>query len=56
MPHDAQKLLVDIRTACDEIIQFTKGKSFDDFKKDRLLQLAPERQFEIIGEAIFRLD
>jgi len=56
MPHDVQKLLVDIRTACEEIIQFTKGKSIDEFKKDRILQLALERQFEIIGEAIFRLD
>ncbi|MEX2657025.1 MAG: HepT-like ribonuclease domain-containing protein [Balneolales bacterium] len=56
MPHDVQKLLVDIRTACEEIIQFTEGKNIDDFKKDRILQLALERQFEIIGEAIFRLD
>ena len=56
MPHDVQKLLVDIRTACEEIIQFTEDKSIDDFKKDRILQLALERQFEIIGEAIFRLD
>lgn len=56
MPRDAQKLLVDIRTACEEIIQFTEGKNIDDFKKDRILQLALERQFEIIGEAIYRLD
>jgi hypothetical protein len=44
MPHDVQKLLIDIRSACDEIIQFTEDKSIDDFKKDRILQLALERQ------------
>lgn len=56
MPHSVQKLLLDISSACDEIIEFTEDKGFDDFKNDRLLQLALKRQFEIIGEALYRLD
>ena len=56
MPHSPKKLLLDVSSSCEEIAQFTEGKSFEDFKEDRLLQLALERQFEIIGEAISRLD
>ena len=56
MPHSAQKLLFDISSACEEIIEFPEGKNIEDLKSDRLLQLALERQFEIIGEAFYRLD
>jgi len=48
--------LLDISNACEEIMEFIGGKSIADFKKDRILQLALERQFEIIGEALYRLD
>ena len=37
-------------------MEFTEGKSYEDFQEDRLLQLAIEREFEIIGEALFRLE
>lgn len=56
MPHKPQKLIIDIRNACEEIMVFTDGKGIEEFKSDRLLQLALERQFEIIGEALARLD
>jgi uncharacterized protein with HEPN domain len=56
MPPRVEKLLVDIRLACEETQEFCRGKQFDDFLADRLLQLAVERQFEIIGEAIYRLE
>ena len=55
MPHSSQKLLLDISLACDEIIEFIEGKSFGDFQDNRILQLAIEREFEIIGEALSRL-
>ena len=35
---------------------FCRNKKFEDFKADRLLQLAIERQFEIMGEALYRLE
>jgi uncharacterized protein with HEPN domain len=56
MPHSINKLLIDIRIACEEIIGFCSGKSFEAFLEDRLLQLALEREFEIIGEALVRLE
>ncbi|MCH8549237.1 MAG: DUF86 domain-containing protein [Balneolaceae bacterium] len=33
-----------------------RGKSYEEFQKDRVLQLAIEREFEIIGEALYRLE
>ncbi len=37
-------------------MQFTEGKAYEDFLEDRILQLAIERIFEIIGEALSRLE
>jgi uncharacterized protein with HEPN domain len=56
MPHNVEKLLMDLRIACTEIIDFVKGKTFEQFLEDRILQLALEREFEIIGEALLRLE
>lgn len=56
MPHSARKLLLDISLSCQEILEFTEGKSYEEFQENRILQLAIEREFEIIGEALFRLD
>jgi uncharacterized protein with HEPN domain len=47
-----KKYLYDISEACDLIIKFTNGLKFDDYCKDRMIQSAVERQFEIIGEAL----
>lgn len=56
MPHSVEKLLIDIRIACQELSGFVDGKTFESFLCDRLLQLALEREFEIIGEALVRLE
>jgi uncharacterized protein with HEPN domain len=55
MQHKTQKLLLDISLACNEITGFIAGKSFEDFQEDRMLQLAIEREFEIVGEALHRI-
>lgn len=55
MPHNSKKLLLDIKLSCDEIFDFVLGKSFGEFQDNRMLQLAIEREFEIIGEALSRL-
>lgn len=56
MPHSIRKLLIDLTLACEEILSFVEGKDFANFEKDRILQLALEREFEIIGEALARLE
>ena len=52
----APKLLEDIRNAADFVKTATLGVALEQFKQDRLLRQAVERNFEIIGEAVRRLE
>ena len=49
------KLLEDVRSAVSFVRQVTNGKSLEDYRSDRLLRQAVERNFEIMGEAVGRL-
>lgn len=49
------KLLEDIRDAAAFIVEVVRGKSLADYRSDRLLRQAIERNIEIIGEAIKRV-
>jgi uncharacterized protein with HEPN domain len=55
MERKSPKLLEDIRDAAAFVRQATSNKSLDDFRGNRLLRQAVERNFEIIGEAVGRL-
>ncbi len=44
-----------ILAAAKEIESFINGKTFEDFKNDRLLQRGVEKDLEIIGEAANKL-
>jgi hypothetical protein len=55
MERKSPKLLQDIRDAAAFIRQATADKTLDDYRSDRLLRQAIERNFEIIGEAVGRL-
>ena len=51
-----KKLLLDVREAGESILQHTAGKSFAEYSADRFFRRAVEREFEIIGEALNRID
>jgi uncharacterized protein with HEPN domain len=55
LPREIRKLLEDIHLAASDILDFTRGKSADDFSADRQLQSAIYFQFMIIGEAMSKL-
>ena len=48
--------LNDILRACDLILRHTAGRTLDDFERDPFFRAAVERWFEIIGEALRRLE
>lgn len=52
MRRDPKAFLWDIRDSADAIAEFTTGRTFKDYQRDRMLRSAVERQFEIIGEAL----
>jgi uncharacterized protein with HEPN domain len=55
MRRDARSFLWDARAAVDHILEFTRGKSLEDYLGDAMLRSAVERQFEILGEALNQL-
>ncbi len=55
MRRDPRAYLWDARAAVDRILEFTRGRSLDDYLADAMLRAAVERQFEIVGEALSQL-
>jgi uncharacterized protein with HEPN domain len=54
MQRDIRKHLFDIRQAADLLDEFTRGRNFDEYEGDPLLRSAVERQFMIVGEALYQ--
>ncbi len=52
MQLDVKKYLHDIKTSCEAIASFARGKSLQNYLEDAMLRSAVERQFMIIGEAL----
>jgi len=55
MQRNTPLLLEDIRDAASFVRAAVAGKSTKEYRQDRLLRQAVERNFEIIGEAMNRL-
>jgi len=55
MDHDPKAYLFDIQQACDEIMEFTRGMSFEEYIRNAMVKAAVERKFLVIGEAITKL-
>jgi uncharacterized protein with HEPN domain len=51
-----KKLLLDVREAGESILQHTTGKTLGEYSADRFFRRAVEREFEIIGEALRRIE
>jgi len=55
MLHKIRAIRHDILTAIEEIHEFTEGRTLEELLNERGFQLILEREFEIIGEALFRI-
>ncbi len=51
-----KKLLLDVREAGESILEHTTNRTLAQYSADRFFRRAVEREFEIIGEALHRLD
>lgn len=57
MDNEIKKHLFDIKESVDSIENYLGEKrDFNVYKSDKMLRRAVEREFEIIGEAINRID
>jgi uncharacterized protein with HEPN domain len=56
MFHDVTQSVMDAVDACRAIQEFSKGQTLENYQTDRLRRLAIERLFEILGEALNRVD
>jgi uncharacterized protein with HEPN domain len=54
MQRDVRAFLSDIKQAGRDIIDFTAGSTFDQYAANKMMRMAVEREFSIIGEAIAR--
>ena len=51
-----RKLLLDVRDAGESVLQHTAEKNLAEYSANRFFRRAVEREFEIIGEALNRID
>lgn len=57
MLDEIKKLLLDIKISIDSIEDYLgEGRDFLKYQSDKMLKRAIEREFEIIGEAMNRID
>lgn len=55
MQHNPAKIHADMLDASSRILRLTNGITFTDYLGNEIIQLAVERLFEMLGEALGRL-
>lgn len=53
---EPQKYLYDMLSSCEFLLEFTAGRTIDDYINDRAFRSAAERELQIIGEALIQLE
>lgn len=56
MQLESAKLLEDIRVAASDALEMARGRTYEDYLKEKQLRYAVERCFEIAGEALTQLN
>ncbi|MBK8303437.1 MAG: DUF86 domain-containing protein [Chloracidobacterium sp.] len=56
MSRKLSKILFDVLASIEGIEEYTKAKELKDYQASRMLRSAVEREYEIIGEAVRRLE
>ena len=56
MDDRSKKLLFDVLSSASSIAEWCGGLAYDDYEESRQLRRAVEREFEVIGEALHRLE
>jgi uncharacterized protein with HEPN domain len=54
--HDPEKYLFDMLDSCSFLLEFTQNKTVQDYQRDRAFRSALQRELQIIGEALMRLE
>ncbi|MCG3180745.1 MAG: hypothetical protein BIFFINMI_03108 [Phycisphaerae bacterium] len=55
MPRDPAKYLLDIQDAARFLLEFTRGRTFEEFSNDRGFRSAVQHELQIIGAAMAQL-
>jgi len=53
---EPEKYLYDMLSSCEFLLEFTLGRTVNDYIEDRAFRSAIERELQIIGEALLQLD
>ncbi|MHC4354488.1 MAG: HepT-like ribonuclease domain-containing protein [Planctomycetota bacterium] len=53
---EPEKYLYDMLSSCEFLLEFTAGKTVDDYINERAFRSAVERELQIIGEALIHLE
>lgn len=55
MRHNPEKYLWHMLDACQFLLDYTTGKTIEDYKRDRAFRSALQHELQIIGEALMQL-